>query len=197
MTDSKRRKFHRLRCRPIAPPPSTPYFPWEKWERWSKFDGRAADERRRYHQRLRAGQPADSTIPLPTGSFTGLAILSPGVNAELPGGTGANSGLGQSADLGQWPARYQQQFPAQRRRCQQSVQWQEHKPGGLRPHREQHRCRRMPPAPRQHRCRALRLSISRLAKPCRRLLRRRFRNCASTLPCTMRNRDRPAARTST
>jgi Carboxypeptidase regulatory-like domain len=34
------------------------------------------------------------TIPLPTGSFTGLAILSPGVNAELPGGTGANSGLG-------------------------------------------------------------------------------------------------------
>ena len=26
--------------------------------------------------------------PLPTGSFTGLAILSPGVNAELPGGTG-------------------------------------------------------------------------------------------------------------
>ena len=32
--------------------------------------------------------------PLPTGSFTGLAILSPGVNAELPGGTGVNSGLG-------------------------------------------------------------------------------------------------------
>jgi hypothetical protein len=34
------------------------------------------------------------SIPLPTGSFTGLAILSPGVNAELPSGTGANSGLG-------------------------------------------------------------------------------------------------------
>ena len=34
------------------------------------------------------------SIPQPTGSFTGLAILSPGVNAELPGGTGANSGLG-------------------------------------------------------------------------------------------------------
>ena len=33
-------------------------------------------------------------VPLPTGSFTGMAILSPGVNAELPGGTGANSGLG-------------------------------------------------------------------------------------------------------
>jgi hypothetical protein len=32
--------------------------------------------------------------PLPTGSFTGLAILSTGVSAELSGGTGANSGLG-------------------------------------------------------------------------------------------------------
>ncbi len=35
-------------------------------------------------------------IPLPTGSFTGLAILSPGVNAEFSGGTGANSGLGNA-----------------------------------------------------------------------------------------------------
>jgi hypothetical protein len=34
------------------------------------------------------------SAPLPTGSFTGLAILSPGVSAELSGGTGANSGLG-------------------------------------------------------------------------------------------------------
>jgi hypothetical protein len=33
-------------------------------------------------------------VPLSTGSFTGVAILSAGVNAELPGGTGANSGLG-------------------------------------------------------------------------------------------------------
>src|SRR6202012_2488594 len=33
-------------------------------------------------------------VPLPTGSFTGLAILSPGVNADLPRGSGANSGLG-------------------------------------------------------------------------------------------------------
>ena len=32
--------------------------------------------------------------PLPTGSFTGLAAQSTGVNAELPGGTGANAGLG-------------------------------------------------------------------------------------------------------
>jgi hypothetical protein len=35
-------------------------------------------------------------IPLPTGSFTGVAILSPGVNSELAGGTGANSGLGNA-----------------------------------------------------------------------------------------------------
>jgi hypothetical protein len=34
------------------------------------------------------------TVPLPTGSFTGLAILSPGVNAELPSGSGVNDGLG-------------------------------------------------------------------------------------------------------
>ena len=36
------------------------------------------------------------SIPLPTGSFTGIAILSPGVNAELSGGTGSNSGLGNA-----------------------------------------------------------------------------------------------------
>jgi hypothetical protein len=35
----------------------------------------------------------DST-PLPTGSFTGLVLPSPGVNEELPAGTGANAGLG-------------------------------------------------------------------------------------------------------
>jgi hypothetical protein len=36
------------------------------------------------------------SVPLPTGSFTGLALLSPGVNAELPSGSGANSGLGNA-----------------------------------------------------------------------------------------------------
>lgn len=35
-------------------------------------------------------------VPLPTGSFTGLALLSPGVNAELSSGTGANAGLGNA-----------------------------------------------------------------------------------------------------
>ena len=36
------------------------------------------------------------SVPLATGSFTGVAILSSGVNAELSGGTGANSGLGNA-----------------------------------------------------------------------------------------------------
>src|SRR6266853_3527111 len=36
------------------------------------------------------------SVPLPTGSFTALALLSPGVNGELPSGTGANAGLGNS-----------------------------------------------------------------------------------------------------
>jgi Carboxypeptidase regulatory-like domain/TonB dependent receptor len=36
------------------------------------------------------------SVPLSTGSFTGVAILSSGVNAELPGGTGAVSGLGNA-----------------------------------------------------------------------------------------------------
>ena len=35
-------------------------------------------------------------VPLATGSFTGLATQSTGVNAELGGGTGANSGLGNT-----------------------------------------------------------------------------------------------------
>jgi hypothetical protein len=35
-------------------------------------------------------------VPLSTGSFTGLATQSAGVNAELSGGTGANSGLGNA-----------------------------------------------------------------------------------------------------
>ena len=36
------------------------------------------------------------SVPLATGSFTGVAILSSGVNAELSGGTGALSGLGNA-----------------------------------------------------------------------------------------------------
>ena len=41
---------------------------------------------------MEANQIAEE--PLPTGSFTGLATQSTGVSAELPSGTGANSGLG-------------------------------------------------------------------------------------------------------
>ena len=82
-------------------------------------------------------------VPLPTGSFTGLAILSPGVNAELPERHRRQRRTGQSADLGQRPARHQQHVPAERRGCQQFVQRQEHQPGGLGARREQHRrCRR-------------------------------------------------------
>jgi hypothetical protein len=33
-------------------------------------------------------------VPLPTGSFTAFVMLSPGVDEELPAGTGANAGLG-------------------------------------------------------------------------------------------------------
>jgi hypothetical protein len=40
-------------------------------------------------------QQIDAT-PMPTGSFTSLAIQSAGVSAELSGGTGANSGLGNA-----------------------------------------------------------------------------------------------------
>src|ERR1700730_10873447 len=36
------------------------------------------------------------SVPLSTGSFTALALLSPGVNAELSAGTGANEGLGNA-----------------------------------------------------------------------------------------------------
>jgi hypothetical protein len=35
-------------------------------------------------------------VPLPTSSFTGLVVLSPGVNVELQSGTGANEGLGNA-----------------------------------------------------------------------------------------------------
>src|SRR6202034_4521562 len=41
---------------------------------------------------LDAGQIAET--PLATGSFTQLAVLSPGVNAELLSGLDSNSGLG-------------------------------------------------------------------------------------------------------
>jgi hypothetical protein len=43
------------------------------------------------------GDAVIQNAPLGTGSFTQLAILSPGVNADLLGGSGSNSGLGNQA----------------------------------------------------------------------------------------------------
>ena len=65
-------------------------------------------------------------VPLPTGSFTGLAILSPGVNAELSSGTGRQCGPGQCADVGERTARHQQHLHDERRQRLQPVQRQEH-----------------------------------------------------------------------
>ena len=88
------KRFLLSRCKPIAPPPSTPRSPSARWARWLKSDAtplmNAVDTTNGY---VLEKDQIDA-VPLPTGSFTGLAILSPGVNAELPGGTGANSGLG-------------------------------------------------------------------------------------------------------
>jgi Carboxypeptidase regulatory-like domain len=83
------------------------------------------------------------TVPLPTGSFTGVAILSPGVNAELPNGSGANAGLGNQSIWANGAARHKQYVSPERRRCKQSFQWQEHQHGSFGTHCEQHRrCRR-------------------------------------------------------
>lgn len=43
------------------------------------------------------GENTIQTIPLGTGSFTQLAVLSPGVNADLLGGSGSDSGLGNQS----------------------------------------------------------------------------------------------------
>jgi len=53
--------------------------------------------------------------PLGTGSFTQLAIMSPGVHADFLSGTGANSGLGNQA-IFERPARHQQQLFIERNR---------------------------------------------------------------------------------
>ena len=79
-------------------------------------------------------------VPLSTGSFTGVAILSPGVNAELPGGTGANSGLGNAPIWANGQRDTSNSFLAQRRRHHQPLQRQEHQPGALGARHQQHRC---------------------------------------------------------
>ena len=53
--------------------------------------------------------------PSATGSFTQLAILSPGVNAELLSNLDSNSRARQPAHLGQRSARHLQHLPGERR----------------------------------------------------------------------------------
>ncbi len=81
------------------------------------------------------------SIPLPTGSFTGLAILSRWGECRTAGRHRGQRRSGQSAHLGQRTTRYQQYLPAERSGCQQPVQRQEHQPGGFGAHCEQHRSR--------------------------------------------------------
>ena len=63
--------------------------------------------------------------PLATGSFTQLAVLSPGVNAELLSGLEHQWRPGQPADLGQRPARYLEYLSGERRRLDQPLQRQD------------------------------------------------------------------------
>ncbi len=79
--------------------------------------------------------------PLPTGSFTGLATQSTGVNAELSGGTGANSGLGNAPIWANGQRDTSNSFLAEWRGRQQPLQRQEHQPGSLRARDQQHRRR--------------------------------------------------------
>ncbi len=76
------------------------------------------------------------SVPLPTGSFTGLAILSPGVNAELSGGTGANAGLGNAPVWANGQRDTSNDFLAERRGCTKPLQRQEHQPGIVRSRRK-------------------------------------------------------------
>ena len=68
--------------------------------------------------------------PLGTGSFTQLAILTPGVHADFLAGAGSQRRPGQSSHLRQRQPRHQQQLFAERRQHQQPVQRKLHQPGG-------------------------------------------------------------------
>ena len=99
-------------------------------------------------------------IPLPTGSFTGVAILSPGVNAELSSGTGANqrswvtSRSGPTANA--TPAT---RFLLNGVDASNLFNGKSTSSGGFGPHREQHRSRGRAAAPRQKSFRARRRLI--------------------------------------
>jgi hypothetical protein len=135
-------------------------------------------------------------VPLPTGSFTGLAILSPGVNAELPRRHRRQQRPGQSADLGQWPARYQQQLPAQRRRRQQLFNGKS--TSQVASARIVNNTGVANPASTTPRpSRAPRPSISPLARRCQRPRRKPFRKLRVNTSMYDAQQGRPAARTST
>jgi hypothetical protein len=71
------------------------------------------------------------SVPLATGSFTGLATQSTASAPSWAGGTGANSGLGNAPIWANGQRDTSNSLPAERRRRQQPVQRQEHQPGGL------------------------------------------------------------------
>ena len=70
------------------------------------------------------------STPLGTGSFTQLAILTPGVHADFLAGSGANAGLGNQAIFSNGNRDTSNSFSLERRQHRQSVQWKLHQPGG-------------------------------------------------------------------
>jgi hypothetical protein len=84
-------------CKPSGPLPSTPCFRLAPSLRRS----RSAPPPLLNEVDTTNGYVLDENVirntPLGTGSFTQLAILSPGVNADFLAGTGSNSGLGNQA----------------------------------------------------------------------------------------------------
>ena len=77
--------------------------------------------------------------PLGTGSFTQLAILSPGVHADFLGGAGSNAGLGNQAIFANGNRDTSNSFSLNGSQHQQPVQRQLHQPGGREPLRSEHR----------------------------------------------------------
>jgi hypothetical protein len=77
--------------------------------------------------------------PLGTGSFTQLAILTPGVHADMLGGAGSNAGLGNQAIFANGNRDTSNSFSLNGVRYQQPVQRQLHQPGGREPLRAEHR----------------------------------------------------------
>ena len=135
---------------------------------------------------------------MPTGSFTGLAILSPGVNAELSSGTGVNSGLG---NLPIWA---NGQRDTSNTFLLNGVDASNLFNGKSTSEVSSARIVNNTgiggaasiPAPLPSRCKAPRLPISPSARLSPRPLLKPSKNFASTLPCTTPSKVPPAALTS-